>query len=100
MRLTRNVMHSRSRALFVPILAVFAAVFVAGCEEKSPCETICVRVAECRREVPQEEQMLGEKTPHRDLKCKERCESNPDGFAACEGKKKLCPDLLACTGRF
>jgi len=90
----------RLQPLVLGALAVSALALVTGCEEKSPCETICVRVAECRREVPAEDKMLGEKTPHRDSICKQRCESNPDGFAACEGRKKLCPDLLACTGRF
>jgi hypothetical protein len=85
---------------FLGILAVSALSLITGCEEKSPCVTICIRVAECRREVPAGEKILGEKTPHADPKCKQRCESNPDGFAACEGKKKLCPDLLACAGRY
>lgn len=94
-------MHSLPRhRLPLGIFALTLLALIAGCEEKSPCETICVRVAECRREVPAEEKMLGEKTPTRDSKCKQRCQENPDGFAACEEKKKLCPDLLACTGRF
>lgn len=82
-------------------LVTFALLaLVAGCEEPSPCETICVRVAECRRERPEEEKMLGEKTPHADKICKQRCQDNPDGFTACEAKKKNCADLLSCAGRF
>jgi hypothetical protein len=99
-RLNRQAMHSRPRVAHFGILAFFAFSFIGGCEEKSACTTICVRVAECRREVPDDEKMLGGKTPHADPKCKERCESNPEGFAACEAKKKLCSDLVACTGRF
>lgn len=88
------------RAWIPAAAALIAALFTAGCEEASPCETICVRVAECRRQVPDDEQMLGNKDPSRDKLCKQRCQDNPEGFAACEGKKKLCPDLLSCTGRF
>jgi hypothetical protein len=93
-------MQFRIRASILAIVTVIAAALVAGCEEPSPCETICVRVAECRRQVPEDERMLGEKDPSRDKLCKQRCQDNPEGFAACEGKKKLCPDLLSCTGRF
>ncbi len=94
-------MHSLRIATVFRIASIFALSLLAGCEEKSPCETICIRVVECKREVPEEEQMLGVKTPNRgDARCKERCESNPDGFAACEQKKRLCPDLIACTGKF
>ncbi len=100
MRPTRKAMLFPPRHTLLGILGFAALSFVAGCEEKSPCTTICIRVAECRREVPDEEKMLGGKTPHSDGKCRARCENNPDGFTACEGKKKLCPDLLACTGRF
>ena len=93
-------MLSLPRLSFFGLLAIATLPFITGCEEKSTCESICVRVAECRREVPAEEQMLGEKTPHQDKLCKQRCQGNPDGFAACEQKKKNCPDLLTCTGRF
>jgi hypothetical protein len=88
------------RYAFVGILGLAVLSVDTGCEEKSPCITICIRVAECRREGPEDEKMLGGKTPHSDDLCRKRCESNPDGFTACEGKKRLCPDLLACTGKF
>lgn len=88
----------RSSLLGTMVLAFLG--LVAGCEEPSPCETICVRVAECRRERPPEEQMLGEKTPHADKLCKQRCLENPEGFNACEAKKKNCADLISCAGRF
>ena len=97
--LTQHTMRP-FRALFPALLLIWPLLLVAGCEEQSKCESICVRVAECRREVPQEEQMLGIKSPTRDKTCKERCQNNPDGFGACEEKKRLCPDLLSCTGRF
>jgi len=93
-------MQSLSRPSLLGMVIFSLLAFVAGCEEKSSCETICVRVSECRREVPEEEKMLGEKTPHADKRCKQRCESNPDGFTACESKKKNCADLLSCAGRF
>ncbi len=93
-------MQFPTRASILGIFAIIAVSFVAGCEEKSPCETICVRVAECRRQVPDDEKMLGEKDPSRDKLCKNRCENNPEGFTACEAKKKNCADLLSCTGRF
>jgi hypothetical protein len=93
-------MPSLLRVTLSAIFAVSPLLLLVGCEEPSKCETICVRVAECRREVPDEEKMLGIKTPTRDKTCKERCQNNPDGFEACEEKKRLCPDLLSCTGRF
>jgi len=100
MRPTHSAMSFLPRHALLGILGFAALSLLAGCEEKSSCITVCIRVAECRREPLEDEQMLGGKTPHSDDKCRERCEKNPDGFTACEEKRRTCPDLLSCTGRF
>jgi len=69
---------------------------VMGCSQRGDCEKICVRVSECRRAVPEHEQIIGEKRPAPDPGCLERCKSNPEGFAACEKKERMCGDLLEC----
>ena len=70
-----------------------------GCEERSDCERACRRVALCKqREI--EGERIGEKAPPADEPCMQKCKSHPEEFAACEAKKRTCPELRGCHGPF
>jgi hypothetical protein len=82
------------RALEASILAAALAA-LAGCE-RSACETVCAREANCRLAASQGERMMGERKLPPDPDCMRRCDERHDDFMKCEGRKGECADLLAC----
>lgn len=80
------------------VAIALAAVLAGGCE-KNECETACKRLANCRLAAKQGERMVGERALPADAACMRKCETQPDVFAACEGRMRECEPLLACAGR-
>ncbi len=77
------------------LLCAGVAAALAGCS-RSPCETTCRHVAECKRAKRAGERLPGENAPPADPTCLSRCEAATVEFAACEGKKRECAAVLAC----
>jgi hypothetical protein len=77
---------------------LFLCMFCGACSQKSDCEKACLRLARCKLEASQGQAILGERAPPPDAACMAKCEDHPDVFATCEGRKRECNDLLACSG--
>ena len=76
-----------------------ALVLLAGCAQTSDCEKICKHYADCKQKTALGgERMMGERKMPADPGCMDRCAQGGDAFAACEGTKKSCEDVLACSG--
>jgi hypothetical protein len=75
-----------------------ACAFAGACSKRSDCEKACLHLARCKLEARQGEKMLGERAPPPDAACMAKCQDHPDVFATCEGRKRECTDLLACSG--
>lgn len=80
------------RARFFSLLA---AIALCGCE-RSPCESVCSREANCSLAASQGERMMGEGKLPPDKACLRRCAERHDDFMKCEGIKGDCTELLAC----
>ncbi len=88
----------RKSALTLALLVLLLA-HLAGCAQSSGCESICKHYAECKLESQLGgERMMGERKMPADPGCMDRCAKGGDAFAACEGTKKTCEALLACSG--
>ena len=80
------------------VVGMLAAAVLAGCEQKSDCRTACLRVAECKDSFHHGKRPMGSKPPAPDPGCMKKCETRPDDFAACEGRKRTCEQLRLCRG--
>jgi len=80
------------------MLAAALGVGLCACKQSAPCEQACLRVAACKLEATQGDPVLGEKRPPADPSCLHKCETSPDDFAKCEGAKRTCPEIKACSG--
>ncbi|MBW2527136.1 MAG: hypothetical protein JRI23_23340 [Deltaproteobacteria bacterium] len=81
-------------------VGMLAAGLAGGCKETSDCKTACSRVAACKDNAVHGEPTMGSKRPPPDPGCMKRCESRPEEFASCEGRKRTCQELRLCRGQW
>lgn len=82
-------------AAHAPLLSLLTALALSGCD-RSACETVCSREANCSLAASQGERMMGEGKLPPDKACLRRCAERHEDFMKCEGIKGDCTELLAC----